>query len=401
MRLPLVVSAFSPAFFAVILLSGLLPVSVVAFSGVASPAVSRRNFPLSRFYDTPDPLPGGHAGHLIRSQEFDEYDVPLHVNAVRILFHSRSATGQDVAASGVVLFPDAKPPSGGWPVIAWAHSLTGVARDCAPSLERNLGDGAVLTMYVNLGYAVVATDYAGLGTAFRNAFSDAPSNATDVISSVPAARAAVPQLGSRWVAIGVQEGGTVAVKVAEMENSTGDENFLGSIAVSSLDDSQDRYGANSSGTSGNALFLAYGIKTVFPQFDPKMMLTGKGMQLYAALEKSCGDPNAESKLSPNEMQKPGWQRNNFVQQFLERSSLGRQTAAGPLLVISSELDPATPIQRTGLVIRRMCSQADHVDFEPYAQSDPGHVFGDSVREQISWLQARFSGKLAPSNCAQQ
>ena len=208
----------------------------------------RRTFPLTKFYDTPRPLVPNNPGSLIRYEEFDEYDLPPEVLAVRILYHSRSASGQDVAASGVVLYPDAKVPVGGWPVIAWAHALNGVARQCAPSLARNVQHGPFLSMYVNLGYAVVATDYTGLGTSFRNAFSDIPSNATDVIYSVPAARVAVPQLGSRWVAIGIGEGGPAVLGVAELEHEIRDPNYLGSIAISGLDDLQDRYEHSGAGS---------------------------------------------------------------------------------------------------------------------------------------------------------
>jgi len=35
----------------------------------------------------------------------------------------------------------------------------------------------LLSMYVSLGYAVVASDYTGLGTDYRNAFRDIESNA--------------------------------------------------------------------------------------------------------------------------------------------------------------------------------------------------------------------------------
>ena len=175
------------------------------------PSQTLHTLPLTKFYDTPHPLPAGKPGELIRSEPFDEYELPPEVSAVRILYHSRSASGEDVATSGVVLIPsEKKPPAGGWPVIAWAHGATGVARPCAPSLMRNIGHGPLLSMYVNLGYAVVATDYTGLGTNFRNAFLDAQSNATDVIGSVSAARAAVPQLGARWIVMGEGEGSLAA-----------------------------------------------------------------------------------------------------------------------------------------------------------------------------------------------
>src|SRR5260370_25748858 len=134
-------------------------VAAIAQGQAAERPETLRKLPLTKFYDTAKPLPPANPGELIRSSEFYEYNLPADVNAVRILYHSNSAAGGDVAASGVVLFPDHKPPAGGRPVIAWAHSLNGVARDYAPSLDRNLQHGAFLSLYVRLGYAVVATDY--------------------------------------------------------------------------------------------------------------------------------------------------------------------------------------------------------------------------------------------------
>lgn len=359
----------------------------------------RRTLLLTKFYDTPDPLPSGKPGELIRSEDFDDYDLPLAVLAVRILYHSRSAGGQDVAVSGVVLYPDGKPPAGGWPVLAWAHSLDGVSRKCASSLVRNLQHGAALSMYVNLGYAVVATDYAGLGTDFRNAFLDTQSNANDVIYSVQAARRALPQLGSRWIAIGVREGGPAVIGVAELERDIHDANYLGSIAVSGLEDLEDRYEHSGEVTFyPRPLLLTYGVASVYPEFAPKDILTEKALELYPRIQQSCHEPGREE-LSPAKMLKPNWADNKFVRQYLSRNALGQKPAQGPVLVISSELDPDTPIGGTAQIVAGMCRLGDQVQFERYRQSDVGSVFGDSVPDQISWIQARFSGRPAPSNCS--
>lgn len=362
---------------------------------------ARGTFPLSKFYDTPIPLPSGKPGELIRAQEFDRYDLPLHALAVRILYHSRSAAGQDIASSGVVLYPDGKPPAGGWPVIAWAHDFNGIARQCAPSLARDLLHGPFLSMYVNLGYAVVMTDYAGLGSSVRNAFTDVQSNAADVIYSVPAARAALPQLGARWLAIGIGEGGSAAIGVAELEHEIRDPNYLGSIAIAGLDDLEDRYEASSAPTFfPMPLFLAYGIKTTYPEFDVKQILTDKALALYPETEKSCNDPTEGSKLALGEILKPDWASNKFVRQYFSRNTAGKKPAQGPVLIISSELNPAVPIGRTAQVIARMCKQGDQVQFERYPDSAPASVFGDSVRDQISWIQARFAGRPAVGNCGE-
>ena len=356
----------------------------------------RRTFPLTKFYDTPHPLPAGKPGELIRKEEFEEYDLPSGVLALRILYHSRSPAGEDVATSGVILYPDSSPPPGGWPVIAWAHDLNGVARQCAPSLVRNLQHGPFLSMYVNLGYAVVATDYTGLGTNFRSAFTDMQSNATDVVYSISAAHAALPQLGSRWIALGTGDGGLVSVGVAEMQSDIRDPNYLGAIVISGLNDLQDRY-ANPQ--PGPVLFLAYGIKTVYPEFEVRDVLTDKALTFFARVEQACGEA-VQAKLPLPELLKPDWENNRFVKQYFNRNRPGERPAFGPLLVVASGSNPALPISKVSSMIARMCRQGDRIQFETYADADPGSVIGDSVRDQLNWIQARFAGRPAPGNCSE-
>jgi hypothetical protein len=384
------------------LIEVLLPSEDAVAQGQASAPAKRpvlRNFPLTKFYDTADPLPPGKPGELIRSMEFEAYDLPLGVTAVRFLYHSRSANGDDVASSGVVLFPDKEPPPGGWPVIAWAHDSNGVGRQCARSLSRNLQHGPFLSMYVNVGYAVIASDYTGLGTGFRHAFADAPSSAWDLIYSIPAARRAVPQLGPRWIAMGTGEGGIGAVSVGELEHEIRDSNYLGSIALSRLADLQDLYGPSTSVSPNLVLFLAYGIKTVYPQFEAADILTDRGLSLYRAVSQSCSETGAEQRPSVTAILKQGWEKNSFVQKYFGRNRLGLRSAYAPLLVLGIQDDPS--ITETTKIVARLCQQGDRVQFEKYPESDPGRVIGDSVRDQMAWIQARFANGRAPSNCPAQ
>lgn len=376
-----------------------------AFSQVQTPATGRRSqklrtLPITKFYDTPRPLPSGKPGDLIRSEEFGQYELPFSVDTVRILYHSRSAAAEDVAVSGVVLIPsDQNPPAGGWPVIAWAHGASGVARSCAPSLMRNVGHGPFLSMYANLGYAVVATDYAGLGTDFRNAFLDGPSNATDLIASISAARAAVPQLSGRWIVMGEAEGSLAAVAVAEKENEIRDPGYLGSIAISGLASAKELYGHSALGPSSFMLAsLAYGIKTVYPQFQVTDMLMEKALALYQHIEQICWEGGTSADLSPSETVKPGWDDNGFVRQYFVRNSLVQTRAYGPIMVISSDADQAIPATGIAETIAGMCKQGDRVQWKRYPNLDPGRVIGDSVREQIEWIDARFAGRPPTTNC---
>ncbi len=382
----------------------LLP-ATLAFAGVSAPDQPVRHhgriqrLPLTKFYDDPHPLSPGKPGELIRSEPADDYALAADFSAFRILYHSRAADGRDVAASGVVLVPDGKPPAGGWPVIAWAHGFSDAARQCAPSLFRNLYYGPLLSMYVNLGYAVVATDYTGLGTDFRSAVMDVPSNATDVIDSIPAAHAAVPQLGAKWIAIGPSLGANVAIGVAEMEGRSRDPNYLGSIAISGVTNLKAAYRPPAKGQSLRMFaLLAYAIKTVYPDFDISDMLTEKAVPLYRQVNESCGSLSNSSQLAVSEMLQGKWETNKFVEEFFGRNSLGQKPAYAPLLVITDDGDPALPPWMTEQVVADMCKQGDSVQLDKFSDPQPGLVVGDSVRDQMAWIQARFAGRPASNNC---
>ncbi len=382
----------------------LLPIlllEVVHLHAQTSPSSSKRSLTLAitKFYETPNPLPAGKPGELIRTISVDDYLLSSNFSAFRILYHSRSATGQDVAASGVVLVPEGTPPQGGWPVIAWAHAFTGAGRQCAPSLSRNLDYGPFFSMYLNLGYAVVATDYAGLGTDFPNAVMDVESNATDVIDSIPAARSAVPQLGSRWVAMGPALGANAIIGVAELERRIRDPNYLGGVAISGVADLKEAYDRLPKQQSLRMLAsLAYAIKTVYPDFDVRGMLTEKALPAFHQIGQSCGSNESDSELSTSELVKQNWNKNKFVEEFFDRNRLGRNPAYGPLLVITDDTDFVVPPSMTAQAVARMCKLGDRIQVVKFSGSEPGQVLGGSVRDQMAWIAARFAGRPAPSNC---
>jgi hypothetical protein len=381
-----------------LILTGLPGNPEFAQAQTATPAKEFRpphTLPLTSFYDTPHPLRPGKPGELIRSEPIDEYNLPFEVSALRILYHSRTANGEDVPVSAVVLVPDGKPPASGWPVIAYAHEFRGVARQCAPSLMKNLGVGPRLAMYANLGYAVVATDYSGLGADSGTPVLDMQSNAFDVIYSVSAARAAVAQIGPKWIALGPFQGGLAAVAVAESE--VRDPNYLGSVATSGVADVQQVYQHFAQGSSNRMLLvLASTVKKLYPEFQVSDMLKDKALPAYQRVAQSCGG-ETEPEFS-NAMLKPGWENNRFVKEFFSGNTPGQKPAHGPLLVISGEADLAIPAEMSGKTVARMCKQGSRILFLKYPDLDASGVMGASAADQLSWIKARFAGYATPSNC---
>jgi len=352
--------------------------------------------PLTSFYDTRLLRPGK-PGELIRSESIDQYNLPYQLTALRILYHSQTANGEDVAVSGVVLVPDGKPPASGWPVISWAHEYRGAARQCAPSLLKNLGAGPILAMYANLGYAVVATDYAGLGTDSGRPVLDMQSNALDVIYSVPAARAAVAQIGPKWIAVGAFQGGLAAVAVAESEAV--DPNYLGSVATSGVADAQqlyERLALSSPASNRMMLVMTSTVKALYPDFQVNDILKDAALPAYEHVAESCGG-ETEPEFT-KDMLKPGWENKLLVKEFFDRNAPGQKRAHGPLLVISGETDPTLPVDMTERSVARMCKQASRILFLKYPNLDATGVMGASIADQISWIKARFAGYVAPSTC---
>jgi hypothetical protein len=351
--------------------------------------------PLTSFYDTVRPLPPGKPGGLIRSETGDPYDLPYELTALRILYHSRTANGEDVAVSAVVLVPDRKPPAGGWPVIAWAHGFRGAARQCAPSLMKNLGAGSILAMYANLGYAVVATDYSGLGSDSGKPVVDMESNALDIVYSIPAARAAVKGIGTRWIALGTFQGALAAVGVAQ--SAIRDPNYLGSVAISGLADAREVY-ERMAVRSPNRMLLELGssVKALYPEFQVSDLLKDPSNPAYMRVAQTCSgetDPELTSG-----MLRTGWENNPFVMEFFTRNTPGQRPVHGPLLAIAGEVDSTVPADMSAKTVAPMCKLESRIVFLKYPGLDASGVMGSSLAEQISWIKARFEGHSAPGNC---
>ena len=101
-----------------------------------------------------------------------------------------------------------------WP-IAWAHGTTGIADVCAPSWgPRSARDTDYLYAWLAQGYAIVATDYQGLGTPGGHPWLYVRPEAYSVLDSVRAALDAFPVLSKSVVIVGQSQGGHAAVSAS-------------------------------------------------------------------------------------------------------------------------------------------------------------------------------------------
>ena len=76
---------------------------------------AERARPITSFYSNIELKSGAKPGTLVRSEPATDYDLPPGITATRILYYTRTASGKDALASGVVLVPYGPSPKGGWP----------------------------------------------------------------------------------------------------------------------------------------------------------------------------------------------------------------------------------------------------------------------------------------------
>ncbi|MEI2716565.1 MAG: alpha/beta fold hydrolase [Candidatus Nanopelagicales bacterium] len=175
------------------------------------------------FYDPPDTLPDEPPGTVLRSEPIK--DAPEGVSAWRLLYLSRNNAGDPITISGLYLEPTTPPPTGSrYPLVAFAHGTTGVGRSCgmsqAPFTNETAGNEywrTLMSPMVGAGYAVVATDYEGMGAPGTYTYL-LRKQSYDVLDSLRAALEFRPQMldsGSLGV-LGHSEGGFVALTTADM-----------------------------------------------------------------------------------------------------------------------------------------------------------------------------------------
>ncbi|MDQ1128338.1 lipase family protein [Microbacterium sp. SORGH_AS_0888] len=148
--------------------AAVLIASLAVIAAVGSGWAFGRVASVPDFYAWSDDVPAS-PGELLRAEPYDG-EAPSGAQALRILYSTSRTDGSAAIASAVVAFPAADPPAEGRPVIAWQHGTTGVAQPCAPSLGSSaLSEYSVpgISRMIARGWAVVATDYPGMGTAGR------------------------------------------------------------------------------------------------------------------------------------------------------------------------------------------------------------------------------------------
>ena len=140
----------------------------------------------------------------------------------------------------------------------------------------------------------------------------------------------------------------------------------------------------------------YGVQTIYPKFGVDEVLTPAGITLYSRIAAACDSDTGLSSAAAASLVKPHWEANSFAQMYFSRNRLGASAIRAPILLLSSDLDPDSP--GTKAVVSRMCSAGAKIQLLTYPGSAPAALIGDSVRDQIQWMQDVFSNRTPHSDC---
>ena len=166
---------------------------------------------LSPFYRWDGVLPA-QAGALLRDEaQPPQPEIDAASSARRILYTSTDVRWNSglIPVSGTLYLPLGTPPAGGWPLAAWAHGTLGVADSCAPSWAMHKPrDAAYINRWLKAGFAVVATDYQGLGGPGPHPYLIWQAESRSVLDSARAALAARPGLIANAVIVTGQSQGS-------------------------------------------------------------------------------------------------------------------------------------------------------------------------------------------------
>lgn len=418
----------------------LLLIALAAFGSGAAHADSGDEPQYAEFYAAPDPLPPGRPGDLIRTEPSRLVLEPsgqlgaIMATGTRIMYRSTDARGNPIAVTGTYFEPDNPwPGNGPRPLISYAPGTEGQGNQCAPSRQFNQGihysggwdimanyeETFVATM-VARGFAVVMTDYEGLGTASMHTYVNRLAEGQAVLD---AARAAMhlpdTSLDPRgpvafW---GYSQGGGATASAAELASSYAPElRVVGTYAGAPPANLKELLPyADGSAAVGVVGYAINGIIAAYPEAADaiRSKLTSRGQDMLTSVSRQC-IPQTLADFAFRHLQPYFTEDINELMSEEPFSSLfdlqriGRYKPNAPVLIDSNRYDPLVPWTATNQLGRDWCEQGADVEFRTNEQPpflnklivNHGLTMWVDGEPALQWIADRFNGVSTTPNCGE-
>lgn len=360
------------------------------------------------FYDASVTELRGAPGSIIRMEPLA--GAPFGASAFRVLYRSRDRKGNPIAVSGVIVVPQGRAPTGGRPIVAWAHGTTGIARQCAPSLHPRVFETIYgLRDLLARGYVVTATDYPGLGTAGPHPYLVGVSEGRAVLDSVRAARnfknASASERFALW---GHSQGGHAALFAGQLANSYAPELRLAGIAVAAPATDLGPLMAMNLPTITGKILGAYALKAWSQVFGLSLanIVLERSTLVFDRIARFCNqtyDQDFSILFAEQPLEREGFLAVNILTvkpwaRLLQDNTPKRQARGVPVFIAQGSADTIVHPRVTENFMRYLCAHGTPVSFVGIAGGDHDAAASGGAAYAARWIEARFEHRPPRNDC---
>jgi triacylglycerol lipase len=392
----------------------------------------------TEFYTPPSPLPPGAPGDVIRTEPSRLVLEPsgqlgaIVATGTRIMYRSTDARGKPNAVTGTYFEPDNPwPGAGPRPLIVYGPGTQGQGDQCAPSRQFNQGihfspfldiafnyEELFVATMVARGFAIVMTDYDGLGTPGVHTYVNRLAEGQAMID---AGRAAMRLPGTSldphgpvafW---GYSQGGGASASAAELAPSYGpDLHVVGTYAGAPTADLVELFPyADGSVLVGAIGYAINGVIAAYPEAEQaiRSKLTPRGEDLLYKTADQCVAETLTKFMFRHIQPYFTEDVNQMIREepfksLFDLQRIGRLKPNSPVLINSNRYDPLVPWTAANQLGRDWCAQGADVEFRtneepPFLNKAivnhalPMLVDGESA---MQWIADRFNGVPTAPNC---
>lgn len=390
----------------------LVSVAVAVTAVVVTAPLREGSTVVDEFYAAPRTIPD-QPGELVRYEPFTR-EVPDGAIGWRILYTTTNEKGDLRVASGLVVVPEGGGPGQSWPVIEWNHGTTGFSQHCAPSLQERpfwAGGMYVIDKVLAEGWAMVATDYIGLGTEGPHTYLFGKSSATASLDAVRAARE-IPeaQLSVSTVVWGHSQGGGAALWTGAMAREYAPELWIRGVAAFAPAADPPALVDRVADVTGGLIFASYAFAAfsdVYPDITyPGYIRPGLQPVLRAMSERCLTDPaialsvvavlgtSADPQLfSADPASGPLGVR--------LRENIAPARIGPPLFIGQGTGDSIIPPATQDAYVEKVCGSGQQVDYRRYATYEHAEVmetYSPMIADAIAWTHERFDSRSISERC---
>jgi hypothetical protein len=334
--------------------------------------------------------------------------------AYKLTYVTTDGLGQRATSTGTVFLPKGKAPKGGWPVVSWAHGTSGIGDRCAPS---RVGpamphrDWRYLRTWMREGYAIVASDYAGLGTPGIHAYLHNRSTAHNVVDMVKAGRSFAraelserDRLSNKWVVIGQSQGGGGAIATSSYATEFGGKglDFRGGVGTGtpayiellvSLPGPEVPPVDVSPALTAYLAYILAGMRHVHPELGIDSVLTETGKKYVEMAEHACVvdfEKALEGTAIGDFFTAPLASLPGFEETARDYLGMPETSFEKPIFMANGAVDTDVPMETTAAYVGVLTANGADVTFRTYP-TDHNGTMQASLVDSVPFVRGLFEG----------